>query len=471
MIRKPRKPLSKHRPDLAAEWHFEKNAPLTPDQVGTGIKKRVWWKCPNGDDHEWQASISSRVAGRGCPACAGYQVSVTNSLAACFPSIAAEWHPTKNGSLSPEDIVHGTNEKVWWKCANGEDHEWEAVVVPRTRIGAGCPFCAGKSPSASNNLRAAYPELASEWHPVRNGNLKPYQVTVGSNKKVWWKCPQGPDHEWKAAIGSRASGRGCPFCAGFRASETNSLSSQFPDIANEWHPRKNGKLRPNDLTTGSSLKVWWMCSANPSHEWKAPPQERVVGHGCPYCSGNRLSPENSVAGYAPELIEEWDFERNSPTRPEEVSRGSNTKYWWICRSDQSHRWKAPPHTRTEGIGCPECSRPLRSSKGEMRLLKNLRNEYLEEQIVHHAQPVWLGRQHLDIYFPGHNLAIEFHGRQHFEPVVFFGGEEAFERNQERDQRKRDLCSEHGCSLLEFRKGDSLEDLLLAVDRHLRNRDT
>src|SRR5262249_45365491 len=81
--------------------------------------------------------------GSGCPFCAGNKVSVTNSLAALFPEIAAEWHPTKNGNLTPDHIVAGSALKVWWQCYNRLDHEWQTAVGHRTQKQGvkGCPFC------------------------------------------------------------------------------------------------------------------------------------------------------------------------------------------------------------------------------------------------------------------------------------------------------------------------------------------
>lgn len=126
-FRKPRKPLSHHRPDLVEEWDWEKNGDLTPEQVGTGSKVSVWWKCEEGPDHSWQAMVYIRVAGKGCPYCANQLVSVTNSLASTYPEIAAEWHPTRNGQLTPTGVAHGSNRRAYWKCSKGDDHEWSAI--------------------------------------------------------------------------------------------------------------------------------------------------------------------------------------------------------------------------------------------------------------------------------------------------------------------------------------------------------
>jgi ABC-type transport system substrate-binding protein len=65
-------------------------------------------------------------------------------LSESHPAIAAEWHPTKNGSLTPDQIVAGSHKKAWWKCPIGPDHEWWAYCYTRTSGRGGCPYCAGR---------------------------------------------------------------------------------------------------------------------------------------------------------------------------------------------------------------------------------------------------------------------------------------------------------------------------------------
>jgi hypothetical protein len=207
-------------PDLVKQWHPAKNDMLTPDQVATKPNKKCWWKCPKGPDHEWEATVTNRASGGGCPFCRGRRVSVTNSLAALYPDIASQWHPTKNGNLTPEQVVAGSGKMYWWKCSKGPDHEWEATLDNRTSGGKGCPFCRGLKASVTNCLASLYPDIASQWHPTRNGDFTPDQIVAGSGKMYWWKCPKGPDHEWEATAGDRTSGNGCPFCRGFRAYPT-----------------------------------------------------------------------------------------------------------------------------------------------------------------------------------------------------------------------------------------------------------
>ena len=205
--------LATTHPDLARQWHPEKNGRLTPFDLVAGSRRKVWWRCEKG--HEWQAIVASRTSGgAGCPVCAGRMVIPgENDLASQIPAIAAQWHPTRNGDLTPEKLTACSTKKVWWLCELG--HEYQASVGARTVNGSGCPYCVGKKVLAGfNDLATLEPEIAAQWHPTLNGTLTPEQVTAGSHRKVWWECPSG--HIWKAVIYSRAGPHkcGCPACAG-----------------------------------------------------------------------------------------------------------------------------------------------------------------------------------------------------------------------------------------------------------------
>jgi uncharacterized protein YndB with AHSA1/START domain len=130
---------------------------------------------------------------------------IKNNLSDNNPELAKQWHPTKNGELTPRDVSIGSNKKVWWKCSKGDDHEWEAMVIKRSR-GNGCPFCSNHKVAKSNSLAVKNPKLAKEWHPSKNGDLTPFDVTPGSGKKVWWKCLKNDHHVWEAFINNRNKG-------------------------------------------------------------------------------------------------------------------------------------------------------------------------------------------------------------------------------------------------------------------------
>jgi len=210
------------------------------------------------------------------------------------PDLADQWHPTKNGLLTPSDIVAGTHKQIWWKCPVADDHEWQASAGDRTAYDTGCPFCDGKKVSITNSLEALFPAIAAQWHPTKNFEITAADVTAGSGKQYWWKCDVADDHEWKAPPGQRTGSKGsnCPCCAGRQVSVTNSLESLFPDIAEQWHPTMNGELTPSDVTAYSSnLKYWWKCDVADDHEWDARVADRTSkGSGCPDC---KLTPRSA----------------------------------------------------------------------------------------------------------------------------------------------------------------------------------
>ncbi|MGG0237780.1 zinc-ribbon domain-containing protein [Bacillus rhizoplanae] len=124
-------------PELSTQWHPTKNLNLSPSQIKKSSNKKVWWLCDKG--HEWEAVISARSNGTGCPYCSGQRVAVgENDLATLNPYLAKEWHPYKNGDLLPIHFTKSSGKKIWWLCEIG--HEWESTIANRNN-GNGCPHC------------------------------------------------------------------------------------------------------------------------------------------------------------------------------------------------------------------------------------------------------------------------------------------------------------------------------------------
>ena len=133
-------------------------------------------------------------------------------MATIRPEIAAEWHPTKNKGLTPEQIAPQSGRKVWWQCKKNPEHVWKTGVNNRFN-GNGCPYCLGRKVTEQTSLLALNPEIAKQWHPNLNGEKTTYNVTRGSDKSYWWKCDKGENHEWEVSINSRTSQNSrCPYC-------------------------------------------------------------------------------------------------------------------------------------------------------------------------------------------------------------------------------------------------------------------
>jgi hypothetical protein len=200
-------------------------------------------------------------------------------------------------------------------------------------------------------------KIANQWHPTKNGEWTAFDFSKSSDAIAWWKCKKGPDHEWRSRIYSRTGGSpGCPFCSGKRVSITNSLRSKSPELAKEWHQKRNGKLRPEDVTYGSAKKVWWCCKQNSDHEWLATVGKRSGGRGCPFCSHRKVSAENSLQSRAPYIAAQLHPTKNEGLTGDKISFSSAKKIWWICHKGPNHVWQATPSNRVgRGSNCPACA--------------------------------------------------------------------------------------------------------------------
>ena len=424
--------LASVNPQLAHEWHPSKNIDLTPDMVSPNSNKKVWWLGSCG--HEWEAKIESRFQGSGCPFCSNQIVLAGfNDLKTKDPELAEEWDYEKNGDLKPDMVAPFSAQKVWWKGKCG--HEWVAAISHRSND-RGCPYCSNKKIlKGFNDLASVLPELAREWHPVKNGKNRPETIVIGSHKKVWWICPKG--HEWKATVKDRASGNQCPICQNRELLiGYNDLGSLFPQVAEEWNFKKNGNLKPEMVLAGSHKKVWWTCKKG--HEWQTTVVARTRGSGCPVCANQMVLPGyNDLLSIDPDLASEWHPTKNGELRPNMVAPQSNIKVWWLGKC--GHEWNALVSDRTNGRGCPICNREKHSSFPEQALFYYIKKCFPDAV---NGDKKELGME-LDIFVPSLRIAVEYDGYN-------------WHNNKDNEIKKNRLCQENGVFLIRIRE-EGLED--------------
>lgn len=349
------------RETLLDQWDSDGNGTLGPKDVAFGSHRKVWWRCQEG--HRWQTAVYTRTCGESsCPYCGGKRPwPGYNDLASQYPELAAQWHPTKNGDLRPEELVAGSSRRIWWRCDKG--HEWQAVVKSRA-AGSGCPFCARRRLSpGDNDLASQYPDLAAQWHPTKNGRLTPREVVAGSRRKVWWQCQEG--HEWWASVVSRArAGTGCPFCTGKKVIPgDNDLPTLFPALAAQWDAERNRGMDLREISPYSNRRAWWRCDLG--HRWRSAVSARARGSGCPYCTGRKvLAGFNDLETIFPQIAAQWHPTLNGGLTPQMVTVGSHQKVWWVC--SEGHVWKAVVYSRTgaQKCGCPVCAGKVSQKKLE-----------------------------------------------------------------------------------------------------------
>ena len=403
--------LSTTNPSLAEQWNYEKNLPLTPQDVIKGSGRIVWWIGRCG--HEWKASIEKRNSGEGCPICQKAQhtsfpeKSILFYVSQIFDNVKSNYKPTwlkpmEMDIFIPEErIAIEYDGSHWHKDTNKEITKnkkinEKGIKLIRVRE-AGLPMlddciCIRAADSLDktielvfseigkiiskeivytgnierdsidiinsydisikeNSLEVLAPDLAKEWHPTKNKALKPINVPYSSHYSVWWKCKKG--HEWKAAIYSRFSGIGCPYCSGRKAlSGFNDLKTMKPELAKEWAYDKNNSLLPENETVYSNKKVWWRCKLG--HEWQATINSRSSGRGCPVCANKvLLVGVNDLATMYPDIANQWNKEKNHGLTAQMVTYGTHQKVWWKC--GKGHEWQAEVRSRVKGFGCPYCT--------------------------------------------------------------------------------------------------------------------
>lgn len=408
--------LATTHPEISKEWNDLRNKGMHPSEFVSGSNRSVWWICENG--HEWEAVISSRTSGRGCPVCAQKIRPITRqktylkkkgSLLDKHPTIASQWHPTKNGNLSPDQVTSGSAQPVWWICEKG--HEWEAVILSRT-AGRGCPYCNNEH-STSFPEQILYFYLAQTTDTINRYKLDGKEIDIflpslnigiEYNGRYYHQNRENQDREKYSFFrekgirmiivheGEKSYIDGDDIYYEYRNSDylnfaqsvqkvlelcklpavdidikrdririfeqyshqekANSLANKYPHLIKEWDYERNGKLTPWLVTHGSQKRVHWKC-VKCGYQWEAVVYSRKKA-GCPCCAKRvPVSGINDLATTHPQLAKEWDSVQNEKQATEVVA-GSHQYAWWIC--EKQHSWRAQIKSRAQGVGCPICAK-------------------------------------------------------------------------------------------------------------------
>ena len=403
-----------YSPSIAREWDYKKNGQLNPDTIGHGSTKKVFWICPEG--HSYQARIDHRtIMHSGCPYCAGKLPIVgQNDLATLYPDIAKEWDYEKNTDC-PDNYLPQSNKLVSWKCPYCE-LPYKKRIDARVRNRVGCPNCAkekgtsfqeqsflfylsrvakaeGRNRDYGCEIDIYLPELmvgieynGKYYH--KSQKIKDQQkqellkkqgvrlISIVEDEKnhcegdvIELKCSDtfrmdDPDLEWGIRTVFDMLGLVCPSINVKRdqiaikeqyiiSRKENSFAKRYPELANEWNTEKNGKLRPENFTCGSSHRAFFNCPVCKT----VYPQKianRTRGMGCPVCAGKQVKKGyNDLLTKYPEVARPWGS-RNL-LAPDECLPGSDRKVWWQC-DKCGQEWQATISSRTlQKVGCPVCA--------------------------------------------------------------------------------------------------------------------
>jgi hypothetical protein len=195
---------------------------------------------------------------------------------------------------------------------------------------------------------------------------------------------------------------------------TENLLIKRPDLAKEWDYELNGDLRPEQILCNSKYKVWWKCDKN--HSWDAYIYSRNKGSGCPYCKGLKATKENNITITHPNLLLEWDYEKNKGINPNEFMYGSGKMVWWICSKNPSHSWKTSIRNRTKGCGCSKCNIEFNTSFPEQSIYYYLKQIFPEAKSRYKYKINLNKKVEIDVYIPEINLGIEYDGLRYHKTI-------------------------------------------------------
>jgi len=279
-------------------------------------------------------------------------------------------------------------------------------------------------------------ELIEEWDFEKNNELglDAYNITKGSGRKAWWICKVNNEHKWFTSILERCSGRGCPYCSGNRVNDTNSLKSLYPEIANLWHPIKNGNLTPDKVTcNGSKQKVWWLGKCG--HEWQRVVNNQVTETGnCPYCTNKKvLIGFNDLMTTHPHIAKKLKHEEDGY----KYTYGSGIPLDWKCQDCGSTIKSRPiPVIRKRGLSCKVCSDYY--SYGEKIVYNILMEANINFTLDKSTE--WSENTRPDFYLPDHCTIIEVNGKHHTEDNCFSSyGKVNLTEIQKNDKFKKELA--------------------------------
>lgn len=352
----------------------------------------------------------------GCPYCSSppLKAGVKNNLAVLFPEIAIQ---LDSGSDQPKavDILPFSNKKYDFICDKG--HKYNMVLAARTKQNQGCPHCNRQVSKLElrifSELTFVFKDVklrhridgieldifvpsinvgieidGHRWHSNKEENDR------GKNRKMMemgvrmMRVRERPlekiDHELDIQydhpclygedfrklyeqialllgvnVPNEMSGTNLfkkLLCSRGIAKEDENLKYLFPNVADLWSD--DNYCGPDVVSPYSKDKYWWICESN--HVFQATvgnmvaaEKKKTPSRGCPICSGRNATVEYNFSVCHPELLIEWDWEKNS-IKPEELLPKSNKRVWWKCSN--GHSWNAPIYSRVSGCGCLKCYR-------------------------------------------------------------------------------------------------------------------
>ncbi|MGX9854295.1 zinc-ribbon domain-containing protein [Limimaricola variabilis] len=347
----PDNSVAARAPHLVDEWHRERNGANTPDNTLFGSRKKIRWRCAFG--HEWTATPNNRISGgSGCPRCAKsgtsrIELRVAAELITLFED--ADWRQKVAGReidvlLPSIGIGIEVDGHYWHSQSREKEAEKERVLIE-----AGLRLLRLRDnrlpPTDAENVTFSHEESDEQFMSRLADQLAALCDNSGHHGPA--AILRGYAHTGQL-VGEVLFSEMIENLPGPPAGR--SFADRAGEAALDWDEEANGTLRPTQFWPHSHYPAHWRCRTC-GHYWRVSIGSRTAGNGCPRCAGRVATLETSFAGLHPQLLADWDWERND-LDPEAILPQSNRMAHWRCAT--GHRWHARVQMRVNGNTCPKC---------------------------------------------------------------------------------------------------------------------
>ena len=349
--------------ELIRDWDYEANYPKTPLDYTYRSGQSVYWKC-HVCKYQWKAKILNKSRHNGCPACSNkVVVPGFNDLATTNPELSQEWHPTKNGILTPKKVTRGSGKKVWWLCPMG--HEYQATLLARNGgFGVGCPKCYSRRQTSFaeqavyHYIKKIFPDAINGFKASFLGKME-LDIYIPS---IRWAV----EYDGMAWHNEKTKEREI---RKYKACKENGIKLyrlKEDEIEKQYDGTYDSAMHTEDMWTSEKLNqtiyslLLELCHGPFMINFPIDVEKDRFS----IMENMKVKLDESIAVKYPLLVKEWDYEKNGTLKPENVSHGMQTKVWWKC-SSCGISFQANISSRCSGTGCPKCARN-RNIKARMK---------------------------------------------------------------------------------------------------------
>ncbi len=379
---KKRGSFASNFPNLIKFWDKNKNYPLHPSEVTSKSPLKVWWICEKGHS-SFQSRVYNFANGRRCPTCKNLSrrgvnnpknkklIKLRGPFTLRYPKLLKEWDYIKNITIKPDELLDGSDIKVWWKCSR--NHSWQTQLKSRTIQGTGCPICRANT---SNLEIRVYSELLKisddcKWQE----KIENVEFDIFSkNLKLAIEVDGYPWHLNKRKIENKKYELALKKkfrlirLRDDRLNKTKGDIIPYSEKNDDIHSVIDLFIKLNNFISLKSQKknIQKLISSKKFQNNKK--YNEIIS----FLPGP--IPEKSFGKNYHKLSKEWDLNKNHPLLPTQVHINSNQKFYWRC--DKNHSWLASVAKRVNGRGCPYCANRLVSKENNLlRLFPKIAKEW------------------------------------------------------------------------------------------------